>query len=850
MQTPLILITLSYLLGLLLGHAFLYAPITIILAAFGAIVAAVILVKRGNLPLTRLLLIMVPALIGAMAYVLSMTWMPADHYLRTLAFDRKDHNVLGTVTTPLDRDPGRTAFLLDVREIDGRRVSGRVRVSVRDELADIGYNDLLRMEGRIFEPGGYQNPGGFDYPEYLAQRGVRAMLSVKQQQNITVIKQGNGLFRTIQDWRERIRQAFLAATDGPGSAILQAMVLGEEGMLTDEMRDRFMAAGVTHIISISGSHLGLVAVLCFGFVRLILFALPERSYHRLTIYADPKKIAAWLTVLPVTFYALLAGGQVATMRSLAMILAALTALVLDREHGLMRSLAAAALGLLILWPQALFDISFQLSYLSVLTIGYVVTFWNELQLPAATSLQKMRNGTALLTVISLATGLATGPLVAFHFNQVSLIGVASNILIVPFAGFIVVPLGLLSGVLSLFFGSLPLAALNQIVADAFVNAVNLFSRVPFAEARPPAPNLVWLIAYALLIVSSAAFFRARLLYRARPLEYSARSSRLQMAGMFTSAAILALAIIWSFITPQRTRLTVLDVGQGDCSLLELSSGETILIDGGGTYDNRFDMGRRVVAPFLWNRGIRKLDLVILSHPHPDHVNGLFFTINRFRVGEIWERGWEVSNPAFDEFRQLARQREIPMLTTPAGTADRVGSAVLRVLHPAPTYRPNLRKAYAVENNRSLVVMADTGQARFLFTGDCEADAEAALLSGRIDLACDVLKVPHHGSKSSSTAEFVSAARPAIAVASAGRTNRFGHPAEEVITRYEQQGTRFFRTDRDGAVIVIAAADGIKVHSWADLMLQRITLDKGSTWWKLEKENWRRIYIRMSTRSLT
>ncbi|HAS54702.1 MAG TPA: hypothetical protein DCS42_11570 [Nitrospiraceae bacterium] len=191
-----------------------------------------------------------------------------------------------------------------------------------------------------------------------------------------------------------------------------------------------------------------------------------------------------------------------------------------------------------------------------------------------------------------------------------------------------------------------------------------------------------------------------------------------------------------------------------------------------------------------------------------------------------------------------------MLTTPAGTADRVGSAVLRVLHPAPTYRPNLRKAYAVENNRSLVVMADTGQARFLFTGDCEADAEAALLSGRIDLSCDVLKVPHHGSKSSSTAEFVSAARPAIAVASAGRTNRFGHPAEEVITRYEQQGTRFFRTDRDGAVIVIAAADGIKVHSWADLMLQRITLDKGSTWWKLEKENWRRIYIRMSTRSLT
>ncbi len=207
--------------------------------------------------------------------------MPQPGFLRTTipgfsSLTGMSRLITGMVASPLDRNPGRTAFDLSLLDIDGTRVSGRVRVNVREELTALGYGDRIRVSGMLSEPRGSNNLGGFDYPAYLAQNGIYFTVNVKNAEKIDILSRGTGIFRTIQDWRERIRQAFLASTTGQGSAIIQAMVLGEEGGLTDEVRDRFMAAGVTHIISISGSHLGMVAVLCFGLIRGLLFLMPER----------------------------------------------------------------------------------------------------------------------------------------------------------------------------------------------------------------------------------------------------------------------------------------------------------------------------------------------------------------------------------------------------------------------------------------------------------------------------------------------------------------------------------------------------------------------------------------------
>ncbi len=806
MQRPIISLTLAYCSGLLFGLGFLYFPYSIVILAVIVVLILAVITWRERSALSRFLLITMPGIIGAAAYLYSAAWLPTDHYTRIIPEDNSIHEITGKIVSPLDRDPDRTAFIIDLADIDGTPVSGKLRVSIQDGQTPVGYGDGVHVTGKMYGPRGYHNPNGFDYASYLAQSGIYRIVSVKDGSRIRIIGTGSGIFRTIQDWRERIRQAFLASTSGPGSAILQAMVLGEEGGLTDDIRERFMAAGVTHIISISGSHLGMVALFCFGLVRLLMSLMPERRYLLLTLLVDPKKIAAWITVPLVVFYTLLAGGQVATVRSLMMIMAALAALLLDRENALMHSLAVAALVILIAGPQALFDISFQLSFISVLSIGYAVVLWSELGIKAPNAFQKIRNSTVLLIIISLTTSLATGPLVAHYFNQVSFAGIISNMVVVPFAGMVVVPLGLFSGVLSLFTHHLPLAALNQFIADLFIGTVDFFSGLPFAEFHPPSPGIIWLLCYGVLVISTASLIRSRLLYRFKPLEYSSRTSWVSKIMITLAGTLLIIVSVHALLPAQGIEVAFPDVGQGDSALIRLPTGKNILIDGGGTYDNRFDVGRRVLAPYLWNKGVRRLDLVVLSHPHPDHMNGLRSILKKFNVAEVWTHGRDADLPGYDEFNRVIAERNISRKFVSADDPPvQLGGVELRVLHPAPGFRSRERKAYAAENDGSLVVRIAAREGAFLFTGDIGAEAEKALLRSVRNLRCDLLKVPHHGSKSSSTEAFVSAVRPAAAVVTVGRGNPYHHPSADVLERYENSGSQIYRTDRDGAIVL--SADG-------------------------------------------
>ncbi len=838
---PVIVLTLAYTIGLLLGHWLLYFPCSIIVLVILSLLGIAFSAGTRGMSFRRALLFIIPGLAGAAAYVVSAAWLPADHYTRIIAEDKSVHQISGKIVSALDRDPDRTSFALAVQEIDGKRVSGRLRVSVREAVSSTGYGDVLRVSGRLFEPGGFKNPGGFDYPAYLARSGIYRILTVQKPEGIQVIAPGRGIFRTIQNWRERMRQAFLASISGPGSAILQAMVLGEEGALTDAMRDSFLAAGVTHIISISGSHLGMVAIICFGFMSMLMRLLPERRYHWLTIHADPKKIAAGITLPLILFYTLLAGGQTATARSLIMIAAALFALLLDRENSLLHALATAALFILIADPQALFDISFQLSFLSVFSIGFAVLLWKDLQIRSKGLPGKLLQDAVLLMILSIVASLATGPLVAHYFNQISLAGLVSNIVIVPFAGIIVVPLGLISGILSLFLDRLPFAAFLQFTADAFIAIVSFFAKLPFAEFHPQSPGILWLIAYALLIVSLFLLFRAWLLSRFRPLEFSFRLPRVPLFSAAAAIFLLLAVSLPSYLSAQAEELCVPDVGQGDSSLIRLPGGANILIDGGGSHDDRYDTGRRVLGPFLWNRGIRRLDLVVLSHPHPDHMNGLKFILQKFDVGEVWTHGLDTDLPGYDEFAAAIRSKKIRHRTLSGNDpATRIGNAWIQALHPRETFRSRERKGYAAENDRSLVVRVALRHRVLLFTGDIGTGAEKELLRGN-EVKCDVLKIAHHGSKSSSSEEFLTAAQPGVAVINAGRGNRYHHPSKEVLERLKRRGIRICRTDLDGALFIVFAHKAMQVTSGDDIELRRID-GAGRTFIEQERENWKRLWL--------
>lgn len=416
--------------------------------------------------------------------------------------------------------------------------------------------------------------------------------------------------------------------------------------------------------------------------------------------------------------------------------------------------------------------------------------------------------------------------------------------IVPVAGMLVVPLGLVSGVLSLFTSHLVLAHANQFTADAFVRLVTLFSRLPFAEFHPPAPGIPWLICYAVFFIALASFVRARLLARFKPLETSLRTPRGTVVGLAISGVFLIALSALPFLRGQVTEVSFPDVGQGDCALIRFASGKTVLIDGGGTRDNRFDIGRRVLAPYLWNRDIRKLDLVILSHPHPDHMNGLISIMNKFPIAEVWESGLDPDLPGHAEFRQILAKRNIPLRTVSADDPPMMlGDAELRIFHPGRAFSVRDRQAYIRENNRSLVVRVSSEGKTFLFTGDIGKSAEQMLARSQKDLKTDILKVPHHGSKSSSSDVFVNKTRPELAVVTVGKGNLYHHPADEVIARYSDAGARIARTDRGGEITVRIRQDRLESRQWNDLLMRPIEIRDWGTWRTREHENMRRLLIR-------
>jgi competence protein ComEC len=307
-----------------------------------------------------------------------------------------------------------------------------------------------------------------------------------------------------------------------------------------------------------------------------------------------------------------------------------------------------------------------------------------------------------------------------------------------------------------------------------------------------------------------------------------------------SAVLLAVLIALPLFSSNSTEVCFPDVGQGDSALIRLPGNKSILVDGGGTYDDRFDVGRRVLAPFLWNKGIRKLDLVILSHPHPDHMNGLKFVLKKFDVSEIWSSGQDQDLPGYDDLMQIAARRNIAHKTVAVNDPPvLIGTAELRVLHPAPEFRSREKKEYAAENDRSLVLSVRAGSKTMLFTGDIGKGAERSLLRSAREVRCDLIKVPHHGSKSSSSADLVKAARPQMAVVSVGRGNRYHHPSESVLKEYERAGARILRTDQHGAICIEAEENGLRETRWTDRELKRIGMHGDMA---AEQENWKRLWL--------
>jgi competence protein ComEC len=434
-----------------------------------------------------------------------------------------------------------------------------------------------------------------------------------------------------------------------------------------------------------------------------------------------------------------------------------------------------------------------------------------------------------LVVLSFALQAGMLAMLALEFHRVTLAGPLSNVPAVFLTG-LIVPVGYLMLGASFLWKRLAdvLAMALLVLCRLLLESVHWFAALPHASYRIPAPPGWLMIAWLAALVSLCGLVHANRTRRSGRKRHIAttpqkrspvlRICELAAAGTF---ATITLAAATHPFRPQVTtgamEVTVLDVGQGDSIFVAFPDGRTMLIDGGGEtgselpgqYRAAIDIGEEVVAPYLWSRGLKRIDVVALTHAHHDHLDGLRAVLNDFRVGQLWV-GSDVDTRAYRELIAQARAAGVPVVHEHRGDAFDFGYAHGEVIWPSET-----SELASNPNNNSLVLRVESGGTRFLLAGDIEQKAEKEIIADGDALSADILKVPHHGSKTSSTDEFLAAVAPRIAVISVGEGNTFGQPHAAVLDRYQKDGVKVLRTDLDGAVTTISNAKSLRVTTYRD-----------------------------------
>ncbi len=680
-------------------------------------------------------------------------------------------------------------YTVDVENIknSGKNIASSGGLTINAAPADKNQapriGDRLTALGIVRLPRGYNNPGQIDRKLLLQSQNITARMSVGKRPVKIERRDDCFIKRFAADARNHYRTAMQQAMPKADAAVIFAMLFGGYDGIKEEITEAFTVTGIVHILSVSGSHISLLAATVTYLGTLL----------RLPVWA---RIV--LTLGTIFFYSLLAGFVPPVIRSATMGALAFVAAELGRENDAKRLLALTGLVMLIANPFLLFNISFQLSFAATAGILYVTP-------PLFAALQKrLPRFVAMTFAVTTAAQAATLPITAYYFNAVSISALIANLIVVPIVEAIII-IGLIAGIVALVF---PLAgrvvfALNSLLLGLSITADRLIASLPAATIYVPTPNLFTATIYYAMLCGSTLDETKR-----QSAANILRRFRALSAGLCLFAVVFAMAA--KFNTAAELTVHFIDVGQGNAALIVTPNGNAAMIDTGGTIDNRFDVGGKVDLPYLLYYGVRRLNYIFLTHAHEDHASGAGTLLRKMPVNTVIT----ANEPRNNYYRSMRFGDNEPhtykLIAGNEGDVINLDENINIEILFAPT-----DETLVTGNELSNVYKLTFGDVSFLFTGDLVKEQETALIAKGLSPKTTVLQVAHHGSSTSSSQEFLAAAKPRYAVISVGADNSFGHPKAEVIDRLAETGATILRTDRDGAVVFHTDGRYLRVEKFCD-----------------------------------
>ena len=779
MNRPFLWIAVSLLLGVSAAAAGVCPGVALpSLLALAGLAVSLVVERYGGLRQAGVLLIFFGG--GALLWTVRNSDAPGDPLSRYVARQppSQTYTLRGTVEHPDTLTPGRDYMKFHLRVDTVNTLSetpapihGKVLVRWSDPGFPVFNGDTVEVSGPLSLQLGRVNFGVYDFEDHLRARGVHSELRLRGEDTVTLLRRGSLWSPFHLASRFRLAQADRLAKVVPESSLPLVLTvwLGERSLMDPEAYRPFVESGTAHILAVSGVHTGII----FVTITVLLDLLLGRKRRRLH---------AALTMTAVLIFALTAGARIPSMRAALMIFLYLSANFFDREPDAPTALSLAAILFTLHRPNIVFDPGFQLSFLSIASIFLFSG-------PIKGKLSRLPGWLQQSLAPTLAVQILALPVAVSLFHVLPLIGPAVNLLVIP----------LLSVVLWLTFLTSSLALVSETVATLFGHAIDPFvyfihrlaslSADTFgAHVYLTKPTSWAVVLYMLTAALLYAFLR------------SAHARRRSIGG----AALATLIMTSLFWRPFRhePEVTFMDVGQGDATFVRAPGGQTALIDGGDRNDF-VDMGRRVVAPYLWANRVSHIDAVFATHADRDHIGGLLYVLDRFSVGALYLGPFRSYAQAELDLVEKAQERGIPVHRIARGDRITLGRATVDVLHPPRDWPEG-----SSDNDRSLTLRLSWPGMSALLTGDIEARAEAALVG--TECAAAILKVPHHGSDTSSTVPFIRSVNPTYCTVSAGRSRHKTIDAE-VLERYRELGVQVFRTDAQGGIRFTSENGRIKVQ---------------------------------------